>query len=48
VRNGHARALLDSAVRLKLDERVGDQIIAETRGNPSHCSSCPAGLTATH
>jgi len=34
VRNGDARALLSSAVRFKLDERVRDRIIAETRGNP--------------
>src|SRR4051812_4867881 len=32
--NGDARALLGSAVRFALDERIRDRIIAETRGNP--------------
>lgn len=32
--NGDARALLDSVVRFKLDERVRERIIAEKRGNP--------------
>ena len=34
VPNRDAHALLRSAVRFKLDERVRDRIIAETRGNP--------------
>jgi DNA-binding CsgD family transcriptional regulator len=34
VRNSDARALLSSAVRFKLDERIRDRVIAETRGNP--------------
>jgi hypothetical protein len=34
VHNGDARALLGSAARFKMDERVRDRIIAETRGNP--------------
>ena len=34
LRDGEARALLGSAVRFALDARVGDRIIAETRGNP--------------
>jgi hypothetical protein len=38
-----ARALLASEVPSLLDERVRDRIIAETRGNPSRCSSCPEG-----
>ena len=46
VRNGDARALLGSAVRLKLDERVRDRIIAETRGNPLALLELPRGLTA--
>jgi DNA-binding CsgD family transcriptional regulator len=46
VRNGDARALLSSAVRFKLDERVRDQIIAETRGNPLALLELPRGLTA--
>ena len=47
VRNGDARALLGSAVRFKLDERVRDRIIAETRGNPLALLELPRGLTAT-
>jgi DNA-binding CsgD family transcriptional regulator len=46
VRNGDARALLSSAVRLKLDDRVRDRIIAETRGNPLALLELPRGLTA--
>ena len=47
VRNGHARALLSSAVRFQLDARVRDRIIAETRGNPLALLELPRGLTAT-
>jgi DNA-binding CsgD family transcriptional regulator len=47
VRDGEARALLSSAVRFKLDERVRDRIIAETRGNPLALLELPQGLTAT-
>jgi hypothetical protein len=47
LRNGDARALLRSAVRFKLDERVLDRIIAETRGNPLALLELPRGLTAT-
>jgi hypothetical protein len=47
VRNGDARALLSSAVRLKLDEGVRDRIVAETRGNPLALLELPRGLTAT-
>ena len=46
VRNGDARALLSSAVRFKLDERIRDRIIAETRGNPLALLELPRGLTA--
>ena len=42
-----ARALLASAVVFRLDERVRDQIIAETRGNPLALLELPRGLTAT-
>ena len=45
-RNGDARALLSSAVRFQLDERVRDRIIAETRGNPLALLELPRGLTA--
>ena len=47
MRNGDARALLDSAVRFKLDEQVRDRIVAETRGNPLALLELPHGLTAT-
>ena len=47
MRNGDARALLSSAVRFKLDERIRDRIIAETRGNPLALLELPRGLTAT-
>ena len=45
LRNGDARALLSSAVRFKLDERVRDRVIAETRGNPLALLELPRGLT---
>jgi tetratricopeptide (TPR) repeat protein len=47
VRNGDARQLLSSAVRLKLDERVRDRIIAEIGGNPLALLELSRGLTAT-
>jgi DNA-binding CsgD family transcriptional regulator/tetratricopeptide (TPR) repeat protein len=47
VHNGDARALLSSAVRFRLDERIRDRIIAETRGNPLALLELPRGLTAT-
>ena len=43
LRNGDARALLASAIRFLLDERVRDRIVAETRGNPWRCWSCREG-----
>jgi DNA-binding CsgD family transcriptional regulator len=46
LRNADARALLGSAVRFTLDERVRDRIIAETRGNPLALLELPHGLTA--
>ena len=46
VRNGNARELLGSAVRFKLDERVADRIVAETRGNPLALLELPRDLTA--
>jgi DNA-binding CsgD family transcriptional regulator len=42
-----ARALLQSAVRFSLDERVRERIVAETRGNPLALLELPRGLTAT-
>jgi DNA-binding CsgD family transcriptional regulator len=41
-----ARALLDSVVPGRLDERVRDRIVAETRGNPLALLELPLGLTA--
>ncbi|GAA1269161.1 LuxR family transcriptional regulator [Pseudonocardia aurantiaca] len=46
LRDGDARALLDSAVLGRLDERVKDRIVAETRGNPLALLELPRGLTA--
>ena len=40
-----ARALLRSAIRGRLDERVRDRIVAETRGNPLALLELPQGLT---
>ena len=45
LRNGDARALLGSALRVPLDERVRDRIVAETRGNPLALLELPRGLT---
>jgi DNA-binding CsgD family transcriptional regulator len=47
LREGDARALLESAVRFRLDERVRDEIIEETGGNPLALLELPRGLTAT-
>ena len=47
LRNGDARALLTSVVGFRLDERVLDRIVAETRGNPLALFELPRGLTAT-
>jgi DNA-binding CsgD family transcriptional regulator len=47
VPSADARALLSSAVQFKLDERVRDRIIAETRGNPLALLELPHGLTAS-
>jgi DNA-binding CsgD family transcriptional regulator len=41
-----ARALLDSVVPGRLDERVRDRIVAETRGNPLALVELSRGLTA--
>jgi DNA-binding CsgD family transcriptional regulator len=46
LRDGDARALLDSAIRAPLDEGVRDRIVAETRGNPLALLELPRGLTA--
>ncbi len=45
LRNGDARALLSSAVRVPLDERVRERLVAETRGNPLALLELPRELT---
>ena len=45
LRDDDARALLDSVVSGRLDERVKDRIVAETRGNPLALLEFPRGLT---
>jgi len=45
LRDRDARALLVSAVRVPLDERVRERIVAETRGNPLALLELPRGLT---
>jgi len=45
LRDQDARDLLDSALNAPLDERVRDQIVAETRGNPLALLELPRGLT---
>ena len=42
-----ARALLESAIRGRLDDRVRDRIVAETRGNPLALLELPRGLTVS-
>ena len=41
---GDARALLDSALPGRLDERVRDRIVSESRGNPLTLLQLPRGL----
>jgi DNA-binding CsgD family transcriptional regulator len=45
LRDGDARALLSSAVRVPLDERVKDRLVAETRGNPLALLELPRAST---
>src|SRR5690606_1482789 len=40
-----ARALLAAGLRTRMDERVRDRIVAETRGNPLALLELPRGLT---
>ena len=46
LRNGDARTLLASVVPGRLDERVRDVIVAETRGNPLALLELPRGLSS--
>ncbi|MFG1863477.1 helix-turn-helix transcriptional regulator [Microbispora bryophytorum] len=45
--DGDARALLDTVILGRLDERVRDRIVAEAQGNPLALLELPKGLTAT-
>jgi DNA-binding CsgD family transcriptional regulator len=45
LRDRDARALLGSALRMPLDERVRERLVAETRGNPLALLELPRGLT---
>jgi len=45
LRQSDARALLDSALAGPIDDRVRDQIVAETRGNPLALLELPRGLS---
>jgi DNA-binding CsgD family transcriptional regulator len=45
LRESDARALLNSALAGPLDDRVRDQIVAETQGNPLALLELPRGLT---
>ena len=40
-----ARAMLDSVIRGRMDERVRDRVVAEARGNPLALLELPRGLT---
>lgn len=45
LRASDARALLDSALTGPLDDRIRDQIVAETQGNPLALLELPRGLS---
>jgi DNA-binding CsgD family transcriptional regulator len=45
--NRDARALLESVLPARLDQRVLERLVAETRGNPLALLELPRGLTAT-
>src|ERR1700735_1457445 len=45
LRDGDARALLGSGIRVPMDERVRERIVAEARGNPLALLELPRGLT---
>ena len=46
VASEHARALLDSVVPGRLDERVRDRLVDETRGNPLALLELPRGMSS--
>jgi DNA-binding CsgD family transcriptional regulator len=45
LRDGDARQLLSSVIKWPLDERVREQIVAETQGNPLALIELPRGLS---
>jgi AAA ATPase domain len=45
LRNGDARAVLNTAVNFPLDDQIRDRVVAETRGNPLALLELPRGLT---
>jgi DNA-binding CsgD family transcriptional regulator len=47
LRNGEARALLNSAAPFRLNDQVRNRIVAETGGNPLALVELPRGLSAT-
>jgi hypothetical protein len=47
LRDEEARALLGTVIAGRLDERVRDRLVAETRGNPLAILELPRGLSAT-
>jgi hypothetical protein len=47
LRGADARAVLASTIPGRSDERIADQLLAETRGNPLALLELPRGLTAT-
>ncbi|HXE60463.1 MAG TPA: AAA family ATPase [Gemmatimonadaceae bacterium] len=46
LRDADARALLDSAIPGRLDERIRDRVVAESNGNPLALLELPKGLSA--
>jgi DNA-binding CsgD family transcriptional regulator len=46
LRGADARALLASVIPGRLDERIADELLSETRGNPLALLELPRGLTA--
>ena len=46
LRGADARSLLVSVIPGRLDDRIADQLLAETRGNPLALLELPRGLTA--
>src|SRR5436190_2406366 len=45
--DGEARALMETVIPGRLDERVRDRLVAETHGNPLAILELPQGLAAT-